>query len=74
MNYPSHPETIWFPGLPGCLPAPKQQTSRAAAKYRRETKAFEADIQGGFTYLITLDDVTGSQDEVASKAGAATVK
>jgi glc operon protein GlcG len=59
---------------------------------------FEAGIQGGANYLITLDDVigsrggiplveggkligaigcsggTGSQDEVASKAGAATVK
>ena len=72
--------------------------ARASAKFRRETKAFEAGIQAGNNYLITLDDVigsrggiplmeagkmvgaigcsggTGSQDEVASKAGAATVK
>lgn len=72
--------------------------ARAAAKFRRETKAFEAGIQNGANYLITLDDVigsrggiplveggkiigaigcsggTGSQDEVASKAGVATVK
>ena len=72
--------------------------ARAAAKFRRETKLFEENIQKGFNYLITLDDVigsrggiplieggkligaigcsggTGSQDEVVSKAGAATVK
>ena len=72
--------------------------ARASAKFRRETKAFEAGIQAGNNYLITLDDVigsrggiplveggkiigaigcsggTGSQDEVASKAGVATVK
>lgn len=75
-----------------------EHKARAAAKYRRETKAFEAGIQGGNNYLITLDDViasrggiplvqdgrivgaigcsggTGSQDEVACKAGAETVK
>lgn len=73
--------------------------ARAAAKYRRETRAFESGIQeGGMTYLITLDDLiasrggiplveagkiigaigcsggTGSQDEVAAKAGVAIVK
>jgi glc operon protein GlcG len=72
--------------------------ARASAKFRRETKAFEAGIQAGNNYLITLDDVigsrggiplvesgkiigaigcsggTGSQDEVAAKAGVATVK
>ena len=72
--------------------------ARAAAKFRRETKAFEAGIQNGLNYLITLDDVigsrggiplveggkligaigcsggTGSQDEVVSRAGVATVK
>ena len=71
--------------------------ARAAAMFRRETKAFEAGIQNGFNYLITLDGVigsrggmllmeggkligaigcsggTGSQDEVACKAGAAAV-
>jgi glc operon protein GlcG len=75
-----------------------EHKARAAAKFRRETKAFEAGIQGGSNYLLTLDDVigsrggiplveggriigaigcsggTGSQDEVASKAGVATVK
>jgi len=74
-----------------------QHKARAAAKYRRETKAFEAGIQGGFTYLLTLDDLigsrggiplveggkligaigcsggTGSQDEVAAKAGVAAI-
>jgi glc operon protein GlcG len=35
--------------------------ARAAAKYRRETKAFEGGIQGGNSYLITLDDVIGSR-------------
>jgi glc operon protein GlcG len=32
-----------------------QHKARASAKYRRETKAFEAGIQGGLNYLITLD-------------------
>ena len=73
-------------------------SARAAAVFRRETKAFENGIQGGNNYLITLDGVigsrggiplleggkligaigcsggTGSQDEVACKVGAATVK
>jgi len=35
--------------------------ARTSAKYRRETKAFEAGIQGGNNYLITLDDVIGSR-------------
>ncbi len=72
--------------------------ARTAAKFRRETKAFETGIQGGLTYQLTLDDViasrggiplvdagriigaigcsggTGSQDEVVSRAGLATVK
>jgi glc operon protein GlcG len=75
-----------------------EHKARTAAKYRRDTKAFEAGIQGGAVYQLTLDDMigsrggiplveggrmigaigcsggTGSQDEVASKAGAATVK
>jgi glc operon protein GlcG len=74
-----------------------EHKARAAAKYRRETKAFEAGVQGGNNYLLTLDDIiasrggiplvqgghiigaigcsggTGSQDEVACKAGAAAV-
>src|SRR3989440_12029419 len=75
-----------------------EHKARAAATFRRETKAIEAGIQAGNNYLITLDGVigsrggiplleggkligaigcsggTGSQDEVACKAGAATVK
>ena len=75
-----------------------EHKARAAATFRRETKAFENGIQGGNNYLITLDGIigsrggiplleggkligaigcsggTGSQDEVACKAGAATIK
>jgi uncharacterized protein GlcG (DUF336 family) len=75
-----------------------EHKARAAATFRRETKAFETGIQGGNNYLITLDGVigsrggiplveggrligaigcsggTGSQDEVACKAGAAMFK
>lgn len=36
--------------------------ARTAAKYRRETKAFESGVQeGGMTYLLTLDDVIASR-------------
>ena len=35
--------------------------ARASAKFRRETKAFEAGIQAGNNYLFTLDDVIGSR-------------
>jgi uncharacterized protein GlcG (DUF336 family) len=75
-----------------------EHKARAAVKFRRETKAFEAGIQAGNNYLMTLDDVigsrggiplmdggqmigaigcsggTGSQDEVACRAGADAVK
>jgi len=75
-----------------------QHKARAAATFRRETKAFEAGIQGGNHYLVTLDGVigsrggiplvdggrivgsigcsggTGSQDEVAAKAGVAALR
>jgi uncharacterized protein GlcG (DUF336 family) len=74
-----------------------EHKARAAAQFRRETKVFEAGIQGGGTNLVTIDGAigsrggvplvdhgmligaigcsggTGSQDEVAAKAGAATV-
>jgi glc operon protein GlcG len=74
-----------------------EHKARAAATFRRETKAFENGIQGGNNYLITLDGIigsrggiplveagkligaigcsggTGSQDEVACTAGAATI-
>jgi uncharacterized protein GlcG (DUF336 family) len=38
-----------------------EHKARASAKFRRETKAFEAGIQGGNNYLLTLDDVIGSR-------------
>lgn len=38
-----------------------QHKARASAKYRRETKAFEAGIQNGLNYLITLDDLIASR-------------
>ena len=38
-----------------------EHKARAAAKYRRETKAFEAGVQGGNNYLLTLDDVIASR-------------
>ena len=76
-----------------------EHKARAAATFRRETKAFENGVQlNSFNYLLTLDGIiasrggiplveggkligaigcsggTGSQDEVACKVGAATVK
>ena len=41
-----------------------EHKARTAAKYRRETKVFEGGIQGGNTYLLTLDDVIGSRGGV----------
>jgi glc operon protein GlcG len=38
-----------------------EHKARAAATFRRETKAFEAGIQNGLNYLITLDGVVGSR-------------
>lgn len=38
-----------------------EHKARAAAKYRRETKAFEGGVQGGLNYLITLDDLVASR-------------
>src|SRR4051812_20180506 len=38
-----------------------EHKARAAAKYRRETKAFEAGVQAGNNYLLTLDDVIASR-------------
>ena len=39
-----------------------QHKARAAATYRRPTKAFEAGIQlHGFNYILTLDDVIASR-------------
>ena len=38
-----------------------EHKARAAAVFRRETKAFEAGIQAGNNYLITLDGVIGSR-------------
>ncbi len=38
-----------------------QHKARAAATYRRETKVFESGVQGGFTYLLTLDGIIASR-------------
>lgn len=38
-----------------------EHKARAAAGFRRETKAFESGIQGGFAYLTTLDGLIGSR-------------
>jgi glc operon protein GlcG len=38
-----------------------EHKARASVKFRRETKAFEAGIQGGNNYLMTLDDVIASR-------------
>jgi len=35
--------------------------ARTSVKFRRETKAFEASIQGGNQYQLTLDDVIASR-------------
>ncbi len=35
--------------------------ARASAKFRRETKAFEGGVQGGLTYILSLDDVIASR-------------
>ena len=35
--------------------------ARTSAKFRRETKVFEGGIQGGLTYILTLDDVIASR-------------
>src|SRR5262249_12661427 len=38
-----------------------QHKAKTASQFRRETKAFEAGIQSGLNYLITLDGVIGSR-------------
>lgn len=38
-----------------------QHKARTAALYRRETKLFEAGVQAGVNYLMTLDDVIASR-------------
>lgn len=38
-----------------------QHKARTSAKFRRETKAFESGVQGGLTYIVTLDDVIASR-------------
>ena len=38
-----------------------EHKAQASANFRRETKAFEAGIQNGLNYLITLDGVIGSR-------------
>jgi glc operon protein GlcG len=41
--------------------AVSEHKARVAATFRRETKIFENGIQGGNTYLLTLDGVVGSR-------------
>jgi glc operon protein GlcG len=43
--------------------------ARAAAKFRRETKAFEAGVQSGLNYLITLDDLVASRGGIPLAEG-----
>ena len=43
--------------------------AKAAAQFRRETKAFEAGIQNGLNYLITLDGVIGSRGGIPLVSG-----
>lgn len=43
--------------------------ARASAKYKRPTKAFEAGIQGGNNYLLTLDDVIASRGGIPLMEG-----
>jgi glc operon protein GlcG len=43
--------------------------ARAAAQFRRETKAFETGIQNGLNYLITLDGVIGSRGGILLMEG-----
>jgi uncharacterized protein GlcG (DUF336 family) len=38
-----------------------EHKARTAVLYRRETKVFETNIQGGNTYQLTLDGVIGSR-------------
>jgi len=48
-----------------------EHKARASVKFRRETKAFEAGIQAGNNYLITLDDVIASRGGIPlMQAGA----
>jgi glc operon protein GlcG len=46
-----------------------EHKARAAAKYRRETKAFEAGVQNGLNYLLTLDDVIASRGGILLMEG-----
>ena len=46
-----------------------EHKARAAVIFRRETKAFEAGIQGGNNNLITLDGVIGSRGGIPLVVG-----
>lgn len=39
--------------------------ARASAKFRRETKAFEAGVQNGLNYLMTIDDLIANRGGIA---------
>jgi len=46
-----------------------EHKARASVKFRRETKAFEAGVQGGNNYLLTLDDVIASRGGIPLMEG-----
>jgi len=46
-----------------------EHKARAAVMYRRETKAFENGIQGGFNYLLSLDGIIASRGGIPLVAG-----
>lgn len=46
-----------------------EHKARAAAKYRRETKALETGVQNGLNYLLTLDDVIASRGGIPLMEG-----
>jgi uncharacterized protein GlcG (DUF336 family) len=46
-----------------------EHKARAAATFRRETKAFENGIQSGLNYQITIDGVIGSRGGIPLVAG-----
>ena len=50
-----------------------EHKARASVKFRRETKAFEAGIQAGNNYLITLDDVIASRGGIPLVQGGGIV-
>lgn len=46
-----------------------QHKARAAVKFRRDTRNFEAGVQGGLTYLLSLDDFIASRGGIPLMEG-----